>query len=245
MSAYRFEIAESFTPSTMPMCRLAEYMTELASLLGEPKHVHFVGVSEGSVRLLAEVDVHAVPAVRERVEAVRDHAAPEDAMRAAAALDDMLARDNAVGRLSDEQGAEIILFPGKNRPKPNVYGPFIEEGTLEGVIVRVGGRDRTVHVHIQDDTIVHTKCETTRELARRLAPHIYGATVRLHGIGTWKRLGTGSWELLKFRIQDFDVLDDTPLSELVAKLRLVPGNEWDKVNNPVEAIIEDRGGGIN
>jgi hypothetical protein len=35
---YRFRI-DAFTPETMPMARLAEYMSQLAQLLGEPTYV--------------------------------------------------------------------------------------------------------------------------------------------------------------------------------------------------------------
>ena len=37
---YRFKI-DAYTPQTMPLVRLAEYMAELAQLLGEPTAVHF------------------------------------------------------------------------------------------------------------------------------------------------------------------------------------------------------------
>ena len=60
---YRFRIADSYTPASLPMERLAEYMAALARLLGEPAHVHFDGVRAGSAVLAMSVDEPAQPIV--------------------------------------------------------------------------------------------------------------------------------------------------------------------------------------
>jgi len=44
---YRFKI-DAYTPDTMPMSRLAEYMRELSEMLGEPSAVHFERLEPGS-----------------------------------------------------------------------------------------------------------------------------------------------------------------------------------------------------
>jgi hypothetical protein len=65
---------------------------------------------------------------------------PDDVRKAYRVLDAMLAKDNAVGRLDNGEGAEIIAFPGRLRAPPQVFGPFNQEGPLDGRLVRVGGR---------------------------------------------------------------------------------------------------------
>jgi hypothetical protein len=40
---YVFRI-DAFTPDTLPMARLAEYLSALAKLLGHQEHTHFVRV---------------------------------------------------------------------------------------------------------------------------------------------------------------------------------------------------------
>ncbi|WP_051231228.1 hypothetical protein [Kaistia adipata] len=241
MSTYTLRIAESFSAASIPLARLAEYMAELAKLLGETDHVHLNDVAEGSVLLRADVDLPAVPAVQRRVIAVRNGTAPDEAMRALNRLDDLLAQDNAVGQLLDGDGAEIIPFPGKTRPIPLSYGPFREEGTLEGEVVRIGGKDSTIHIQLRDGDKVYSGCATTKEIARRLAPHMLGPTVRLHGTGTWERLGDGAWELKSFRISDFEVLEDISLADAIARLRAIPGNEWPNLPDPVETVLDERG----
>lgn len=58
---YRFVIDESFTPDTLPMWRLAEYMTDMADLLGEKSYVHFVQIEGGSTVLVQDVEHEAYP----------------------------------------------------------------------------------------------------------------------------------------------------------------------------------------
>ncbi|HET9904657.1 MAG TPA: hypothetical protein VFQ27_13260 [Xanthobacteraceae bacterium] len=239
---YRFTIANSFTPETLPMERLAEYVAALAKLLGEQDNVHFRGIEAGSAVLVATIDQPAQPKVRERVLAVRDGGGPSDARKAYGDLDEMLRKDNATGTLSDEAGGVVIPFPGRSRPEPLVYGPLREDGTIDGQLIRVGGKDETVPVHLRDGAIIHTGLICTPEIARRIAPHLYGPTLRVHGTGTWFRTGAGVWELRSFRISDFEVLDDAPLLEVVGKLRKVKGSDWSAVPDPVRTLLAERHG---
>ena len=162
---YRFTIADSFTPETLPMERLGEYVAALAKLLGEQANVHFRGIEAGSAVLVASIDPPAQPKVRERVLMVRDGGGPSDARNAFADLDEMLRKDNATGTLSDGPGGVIIPFPGRNRPEPPVYGPFREDGTIDGQLIRVGGKDETVPVHLRDGAIIHTGIVCTPGIA--------------------------------------------------------------------------------
>ena len=78
---FRFRI-DAFTPDTLPMERLAEYMTDLARMLGEPASVHFVRLDPGSTVLIQRIDEEAEPKVRHRVRTVRSGEGPADALAA-------------------------------------------------------------------------------------------------------------------------------------------------------------------
>lgn len=58
---------DTFTPETLPMERLAQYMLQFAKLLGEPDRVHFVDVGSGSAVLRARVEDAALPRVERRL----------------------------------------------------------------------------------------------------------------------------------------------------------------------------------
>ncbi len=237
---YRFRI-DVFTPDTIPMSRLAEYMSDLSQLLGEKERVHFVRLDEGSTILVQKVETQAQPKVKERLQSAVSGEGPDDVIRAFRVIDRRLAQDNAVGNLYEGGGAEILAFPGRTAPQPLTFGAFNEQGSLDGMLIRIGGKDETVPVHIQDGDVIH-QCNATREIARQLAPYLYGATLRVHGEGRWERDAEGAWLLKRFNIRDFETLDDAPLSDVVERLRQVPGNHWKEMEDPLAELQRLRQG---
>lgn len=233
-----------FTPETLPMERLAEYMLQFAKLLGEPERVHFVDVEAGSAVLRARVEDMAVPKVERRIaDASRGQGDPV-ALKALQSLDDMLANDNAIGQVFDEAGAEIIAFQGRNRPKPLEYGPFREDGVLEGVVIKMGGSGSSVPIWLQDSETVYKNCSARRPLDSKLSKHYKAGLLRVSGSGSWMRLSTGAWLMRSFEIKDFEVLDDAPLADVIKRLLGVAGAEWG--DDPIADLARLRSGeGLN
>lgn len=237
---YRFEI-DAFTPDTMPMARLAEYMTDLAALLGHTHSVHFVRLEPGSTVLVQSVAYEDVPKVEERLTAVRLQEGAPDAMRAFAALDQKLAKDNAVGVLHGLKEAVVIRFPGRERPAPVTYGPINESGCLDGVLIRIGGKDATVPAHLQNEGMIY-QCNTSRQMARTLAPHLFGSVLRVYGEGRWIREEDGTWTMRRFNITRFEILDEHPLTQVVDRLRAIEGSEWKEMQAPLAELDRIRHG---
>ncbi len=236
---YRFVI-DAYSPDTLPMAHLAEYMADLARLLGRAGQVHFVRLDPGSTVLVQRVEPEAAPEVRHRIRAVGRGDAPPDAAKAFKALNRRLADDEAVGSLQEDGGAEVIRFPGREQPQPLTFGAFNQPGVLDGVLIRVGGRDDTVPVHLQDSDVIHV-CNATRDMARRLAVHLYGPVLRVRGEGRWERDADGGWSMKRFNITGFDALDDASLGEVVGRLRSVEGSGWKEIDDPVEELRRMRG----
>ena len=209
---------DSFTPETIPMARLADYMASFAELLGHREHVHFGELKPGSLRVGARVDEIARRKVDKRVDEVRYGGGPQPALKALRDLDDKLAEDNAVGRIVRGK-AKLIEFPGRTRHVEEKLGPVEQPGTLDGEVIQIGGRDETINIHLKADAQYLTPCVTSKAIARRLAHHLFGAPVRVRGTGTWARMESGTWVLKKFEITDFETLDETPLSKLFDGLR--------------------------
>lgn len=217
---YRFRI-DAFTPETIPMARLAEYMADLATLLGSQERVHFSRVELGSLQILHEVEYEAIPKVKERLHGIRTRNAPEDAIKAYSNLDKKLAEDNAKASI-ETANDKVMEFPGRERTQLNAYGPVTEPGTFDGILIRVGGRDETVPVYLLEGDVVH-KCNSNREMAKKLAPHLFGKTLRVHGAGKWNRDEFGNWVMERFNITDFTLLDESSLTDVVSGLRSIPG----------------------
>lgn len=238
-STYYFTI-DALTPESLPMARLAEYMADLAGLFGHKEHVHFDRVAPGSVQLVSRVDEGHHDAIRERLDAASAGGpVPDDVANAVESINTRLAKDGATGRLSDRGGAEVINFPGCDRPRPRTFGPFKQFCSFDGMLIRVGGKDDTVPVHLQAGDKIHI-CNADRDMARRLAPNLYQGTLRVWGDGRWEREGNGNWKLIRFDISKFDLLDDTPLGEVVEKLREVEGSGWKQFEDPLAEIMRLR-----
>jgi hypothetical protein len=216
---------DAFTPDTLPMARLAEYLAALAKLLGHQEHTHFVRVEPGSARLVHKVDAVDVPKVESRLQGIRMGDAPKDAIAARQALEDLLANDNAMGSLfENETGRVVVPFVGRDRPKAITFPAFREDTTIQGQIVSIGGRDTTAHAILQDGDVYHASVSMKRDIARELAKLLYGPTVRLHGNGRFERQKDGVWKMLDFKVDRYTVLDDKTVAETLAAIRRVPNN---------------------
>lgn len=229
----------AFTPETIPMSRLAEYMLQFASLLGSETHVHFKGLKKGSTVLRARVEQEDIPKVGERLAKVNSNEAPTDITRHIKALNDLLRADNAKATLKRGR-AQIIKFPGCEMPVVQRIGPVKEYGELEGMVISVGGKDNTKHIRLIGHDGEQYKLTTSSiELAKELGNNLFGH-VRVTGMGTWYRNEDGAWELDNFITQSCEPQEDNSLIEAVAALRDVEGDDWKTLPDPLAAWRELR-----
>ena len=128
---YRFTI-DAYSPDTLPMVRLAEYMGELARLLGKSDQVHFVRLEEGSTVLVQTVEPEADPEVNDRIHALGQENPPNDVVKAFTTLNRYLADDKATGKLHVSGGGEVVQFPGQEQPAPLTFGAFNQTESLMG-----------------------------------------------------------------------------------------------------------------
>lgn len=233
MLLYRFRI-DAFTPETLPLSRLAEYMADLAAMLGHKENVHLLGIKKGSVMPLVGIDYPAIPKVTQRIKEVRLGSGPQSALRAFKEINQRLAQDNAVGELLEEKKRGVILhFPGREQAD-EVLGPFPQATSLDGELIRLGGEGRIVPIHLlsEGELVV---CAADRDLAKRIAPYIFDGQLRVHGVGRWQRELDGTWRMIKFRIDSFEVLEDASLPETLKKLKAIKSPLHD-IEDPVEAL---------
>jgi hypothetical protein len=236
---YRFRI-DAFTPETIPMERLAEYMGELARLFGNVDKVHFLKLKRGSAVLETEVESVAVPKVRQRLTQMDAVAPGDDVTMSFRKLNLMLACDNAVGKL--RRGTAVILdFPGRTTPTVK-FGPVTQASTVQGQLVRIGGRDKTAHGLIEDVTGRAWRIVTTRDEARALAQLIYGPTIRATGMGRWVRDDDGHWELEELRLQAWEQVAEQTLRDGIEHIRRIETPEWLTDNDPVGTLARIRDG---
>lgn len=218
---YRFKI-DAYSPATMPMSRLAQYMAELSQILGEHSAVHFQKLARGSTVLISKVDREAAPKVRDRVIALRRGDESKDVRAAYDKINNLLRADNALGILKEQNVARgvVIKFPGREE-----FPPIRQQGAIHGIVIGIKGKDETVSVTLQCDRRVVSGIYTSKTIAKELGVRLF-EPVRLFGRGRWARGVEGNWNLLDFKIESFDSLIEVPLSDALADIRSIP-TEWD------------------
>lgn len=221
---YLFSI-DAFTPDSIPMERLAKYLTALSKLYGHTERTHFTGISEGSAVLHAAIEPTEAPKVEARLNDIRLGSGTKDAMAAKQELEDLLANDNAVGALTMAGSGHVVLpFIGRNRPKPLILPPFREDTSVDGVLVSIGGKDKSSHAILEDGNLSHTGITMSRDMARDLAPLLYGPTIRLFGNGRFERRANGDWKMTEFKVSRYEQLDGKPISEILTAIRAIKDN---------------------
>ena len=236
---FRFKI-EAYSPQTMPLARLAEYLTELAAVLGESGAVHLVRLEPGSTSLVHEIEPEAIPKIIDRTEAVKAGNAPRDAQVAYRRINRYLRSDNAraVFRRGSIRGRKILIFPGIDEAE-EPYRVVKQFGSISGAVVRIGGVGDPVPVLLESEGEQISGCYADRHVAKNLARYLF-EPVRLSGEGQWERDNQGVWGLKHFTIEHFGTLEDKPLSGALTDLRKIVGNDLDEAWDDLAALRHGR-----
>ena len=240
-----FEL-DAYTPATIPMERLAMYMAALAKLFGSVSSVHFDRLETGSTCVMQKVDYEAIPKVVERLELLNSGNAANDEKAAFDDINKLCAADNAIANIYKRKNnirlaKPFVVFEGRNLPKPVVYGPFSESVTIDGELVRIGGKDDTAHAQIRDQEGRVWSGEMKKDLAAEIAKFLYNGTLRIRGKGNWTREVGGKWVVKSLKITEFEHLKEDTLLGATTRLRSLKDTNWHSVENMDEYIRLSRG----
>jgi hypothetical protein len=230
---------DAYSADTMPLDRLADYIKELAVLLGTPKHLHLMRIEDGSTVPVLKVDPEHLPGIRKRCEEIRRGIGSVAVMQSYKKINNFLKEDDASATLFEDDGArtaEIIPFPGKSEPPPALHG-IRQYGKLDGKLQRIGGAKEWVPMQLRslDDSLI-TGCYAKRSLAKDMGSHLF-EPIRLFGRAKWDLSADGHWLLDEFYADSFEVLSEEPLVNVIAALRAVKP-DWQP--NPIDNILNNR-----
>lgn len=238
---YEFWI-DAYSPQTISMKRLGEYMTRLGKLLGQEDRVHFLELRGGSTALAMNIEREAVPKVKDRIDNIKRAEAPNDAMSVQKELNDMLRSDNAIGEfrhIVQDTSATILRFAGREIPKPQKIGPFTEHATFKGELVRLEGKDATKHAGILDSQGRVWSGVMSMDLAVHMRELLFEWVI-VEGMARWTRNEDGTWEVSHFQIDSCTELPKDTLGDDIKNLRGIPGNNWKDMQDPIGFIRESR-----
>lgn len=236
---YRFQI-DAYTPETIPLTRLSQYLSDLARIMGESANVHLVRVEKGSTVPVIRVDWEAEPKVRDRLRAVKFNEGPLEARRAYREINKKLIENNAKGALLDPGRIKVIRFPGRDAANQAEFGPIRQSATFQGIPIRIGGELDPVPIHLEDGESKHIVM-APRRLAKQIGPHLFTSVVRIEGKGKFVRERTGDWTMLDFYAQSFEVLSEGDIRSDISRLRAIPA-AWKESDDPIGKIMAHRRG---
>jgi hypothetical protein len=236
---YRFEI-DAFTPETIPLSRLSQYLADVARMMGQETNVHLARIDKGSTVPVIWVDWEAEPKVRERLREVKFNGGPAEARRAYKEINKRLIEDNANGWLLDPSASKVIRFPGRDGANQPEFGPITQQGIFQGTPIKIGGENDPVPVHLEDGESKHIVL-APRRIAKEIAPYLFTSAIRVEGTGRWQRDRMGEWEMLVFHVNAFQVLKDGDLKTGIGTLRAIPG-AWKQADDPLGDLMAIRTG---
>ena len=219
-------------PKALPLLDFGELVKRFADLLGNAEKVHFGALRSGSARILAKVDEEARTDVTVQLLSARMQG---QSSAKVVRMDEYLCARGWHGEVRNREGNVVLSFPGALGAKePEEERTVQQMDTLVGQVIKIGGRDESVPMTLETSDGYYVDVNVRgRDLAKRLAPHLFGKEIRIIGLATWKRDAEGEWSCTGMLVNDFEVPDSTPLPELFDSLRELPGNNWNEMDDPI------------
>jgi hypothetical protein len=211
-----------YTPDTMPLDRLMEYLNQLSIVLGSPGDLHLVGVEKGSTRPVLAMRHDVAARARHHAREVAQGGGSQRRREAFETIRRMVAHDGGKPAvLRAPKGQVILKFPSVDIGQDQVIQSLRQHTSIEGTLVRVGGIGENAQLLIQElSGNVIAGCTATRAVAQQMAHFIY-RDLRVSGVGSWHRNEDGKWQVSRLHVQTFEPLDESGLEDVVAKLRAV------------------------
>ena len=230
---YRLKI-DAYSPETMPMARLAEYLSDMATLLGEEPYVHLISIESSSTCPVVLVDWEAEPKVIDRVQKARSGEGDESARRAIVNINGRLRQDNTSAYLLNPRLENVIDFPGARLERPIEWPSINQAAELYGTPFWVGGKSDLSNVDLEDGER-EWKCLAERHVAISIAQHIYKDTLRVSGKGRWRKTPGGPWNLERFVIESFEVMKPTNIGSTIEELKNIKA-KWKLLEDPLAEL---------
>jgi hypothetical protein len=223
----KLELAiDRLKPSRLPGKDLVLAMNELLKLLGDSGDVHFTDIREGSTICVAEIGVRHNAKARARIRQAKDPLATE-VRRHFDNINRIMATHKTSARLeeirSNEKKIVRLNFPGiipKKIPTVTVR----DRVSVQGLLYRIEGRDRTIHGGITDDE-GNFNLLLTKDQALDAKKYLF-EYVRAEGNASLTRGEDGKWSIGEIDVDSIEPLSDISLSEAVSSLRELGGLGW-------------------
>lgn len=237
----KFRIS-SLTPDTLSMGRLAQYLACLAGMYGNDNDVRFKGVRKGSAVLVAEAFPDVVDSIEHRLRLINTSETDDKAQRAYNDVNRLLQEDHSTAYVTRPKSGKIITFPGGKQQRRIDPISVMQPVTIDGVVIRIGGKDETIPVVVQDMEGNNIPCTIKgKQNAKALSKYYLGETLRITGTGKLTRNEDGVWRMSNVIIESYYPISDEPIDKIFNDFRAIEGNGWKSLKNPIATWKKMRG----
>lgn len=239
-------IIPGYTPETMPLNRLIDYLQQMAVILGDPENLHLIDIRKSSTAPVLRAPIATALAARERAQRVQRGEGTKRQTDAYNRIRHMLRRD-AGATISRERPALVkttsqvfLEIPAAPEDSGVVEG-LRQFTTIDGQLTRIGGVGEDAALQVQQlDGCILSGFTAKRALAKELGALLY-EPVRLMGIGQWCRNQEANWVLDRMLVQSYERLEDEDALVTLERLRKLqikwPANAWDAMLSEREADL--------
>lgn len=230
-------VIPAYTPETMPLPRLLEYLEQIAAVVGVANDMHLIRVDRSSTKPVFKMPRETAMRARESAAAVRVGRGSVTQRSAYSRIRQMVRTDSdKPASLRDQTGVILSFFPEEDLDA--VVASVRQATTFDGELMRVGGVGDYSAIQMQDlGGKVYSGFSAPRSLAKEMGGLLF-EPLRVSGIGNWERTRAGAWNLSRMLIQTYVLLDDNSADDIVLHLRTAKVN-WPE--NADELLQAERG----
>lgn len=233
-------VIPGYTPDTIPLHRLIEYLQQIAAVLGDPENIHLMEVKKGSAEPVLRAPKAVAIGARDKAKRIQRGDGTRRQVDAFNRIGKMLRRDSrdaGAPALLRSQSKVVLEIPAAPEDEGSLNG-IRQASSVDGQLIRVGGAGEIASLQVQDlQGNILSRFTAKRDLAKDLAKLLW-EPVRLSGIGLWERTSEGEWRLERMQVQSFERLEDEDLSLVLERMRSLPV-VWPK--DSLERLRDERG----
>lgn len=239
-------VIPGYSPETMPLDRLIEYLQQMSVVLGDPQNLHLIEIRSSSVAPVLHAPKATALEAKDRARRVQRGEGTRRQIDAYNRIRRMVRKDavgaNYAGRPALLRASDHVILEIPAAPEDSgVIEGIRQHTTIDGELIKVGGAGDNAALQLQSlDGRVLSGLTASRSLTKELAPLIY-EWVRLAGIGQWCRTGDGEWQLDRMLVQSYEPLDEEEATVTLERMRDLkikwPSDAWERLQSERESDL--------